>query len=185
MRIAVLADVHGDLGALDAVLEDAARRGVDDVFHLGDLAGRAGGAAVIGRIRERKIAGVKGHADLDALESGGVTGADRTFLEALPAQFRVEEGALVLWFVHGSPDDPREGLDENTPADRLDVLFRGTGAHVLVTGHTHRPCVREVGDRLLLNPGAVLPSPDGLASYLVLDTGSGIEAVHVRVPVCR
>ncbi len=185
MRIAVLADVHGSVAALDAVLEDAVARGVDDVLHLGDLGSGAGPGSVIGRIREREIHGVVGHADLDAVRSGAATGEDRAFLEALPAQFRVEEGSLVLWFAHGSPDDPREGLGEDTPADRLDALFRATGARVLVTAHTHRPGVRELGDRLLVNPGAVLPDADGFASYLILDTGTGIEAVHVRVPVCR
>src|SRR5947208_17152395 len=64
MRLAVVSDVHGNLTALDAVVEDLARREVDTVVHGGDLA-LAGvqGAQVVDRIRELGWPGVLGNVD--------------------------------------------------------------------------------------------------------------------------
>src|SRR6266516_4250336 len=64
MRIAVVADIHANLTALDAVIADIRRIGADLVIHGGDLVG--GGprpAEVIDRIREMKWPGVYGNTD--------------------------------------------------------------------------------------------------------------------------
>src|SRR3989442_5563578 len=64
MRLAVVSDVHGNLTALDAVIEDLGRRGVDTVVHGGDLAlAGAQGAEVVDRIRELGWPGVVGNVD--------------------------------------------------------------------------------------------------------------------------
>ncbi|MGQ0646667.1 MAG: metallophosphoesterase family protein [Gemmatimonadaceae bacterium] len=64
MRIALLSDVHANLPALEAVLADVGRRGVDATFHLGDLVGYAPWPnEVVFLLRERCIAGVCGNYD--------------------------------------------------------------------------------------------------------------------------
>src|SRR3989442_8755765 len=64
MRLAVVSDVHGNLTALDAVIEDIARREVDAVVQGGDLAlTGAQGAEVVDRIRELGWPGVVGNTD--------------------------------------------------------------------------------------------------------------------------
>lgn len=65
MRYALMSDIHANLEALDAVLEDIDRRGdIDAVYHLGDLVGYSSSPnAVINRLRERAIAGVAGNYD--------------------------------------------------------------------------------------------------------------------------
>lgn len=210
MRIAVLSDVHGNLAALEAVLLDASRRGVEGVVHLGDLVGYGPHPGeCVERVRAEGIPGVVGNYDLavchpDAGEGlaqflkasisevgratylwtrARVDEGARAFLRELPAQLRVEEGRLGLLFTHGSPERPNEYLAPDTPEERLRQLFDGTGADVLVVGHTHLPQARPVGDRLLLNPGSVGKPKDGdpRASYLVLDTDDGLRAEHVRV----
>lgn len=63
-RIALLADIHANLPALDAVLADIGIRNVDAIYHLGDLVGYAANPTeVIWRIRERGIHGVGGNYD--------------------------------------------------------------------------------------------------------------------------
>ncbi|MBI5018066.1 MAG: metallophosphoesterase family protein [Deltaproteobacteria bacterium] len=210
MRVAVLSDIHGNLAALEAVLRDAARRNVEDVLHLGDLVGYGPRPEeVVARVQTEGIPGVVGNYDLavchpDAEEgrarylkasisdAGRRTylwtrehvGAEaRSFLHGLPAQLRVQEGDRVFLFTHGSPERPNEYLLPETPEERLEELFAGTGADVLVVGHTHRPHVREVGTQLLLNPGSVGRPKDGdiRASYLVLDTDAGLRVEQVRV----
>lgn len=54
MRLAFFGDVHGNLEALNAVLEDIQRRGVDEIFCLGDLVGYGPDPeAVVQLIREK------------------------------------------------------------------------------------------------------------------------------------
>ncbi len=186
MRLAVFADVHGNLEALEAVLRDAAARGVDGAVHLGDLVGPANSAAgVLRRVRSESIPGVAGEGDLDALREGeaaGLVEEDLDLLQSLPAQFAVREGAVSFLFAHASPRGPEDAALAELPEDELGRLLEGCGADVLLIGHTHRPLVRQVGERLLLNPGSVgRPGDDPRPSYLVLDTGAGLEVAHVRV----
>ena len=62
MRIAVLADIHSNLRALDAVVDDIATRGVDEVVVGGDIVGRGPqGAAVVDRVRELGWPSVRGN----------------------------------------------------------------------------------------------------------------------------
>ncbi|HSJ64658.1 MAG TPA: metallophosphoesterase family protein [Gemmatimonadaceae bacterium] len=65
MRYALISDIHANLPALDAVLDDIAARGdIDAVHHLGDLVGYAPWPnEVVHRIAERRIAGVSGNYD--------------------------------------------------------------------------------------------------------------------------
>lgn len=214
MRIAVLSDIHANLAAFEAVLRDLAQRNVEGTLHLGDLVGYGPQPdEVVERVRSEAISGVVGNYDLavchpdpeegqarylkPALSEVGrqtylwtrkrVTEETRTFLEGLPAQIRVEDGDAVFLFTHASPEQPNEYLLPETPEERLRELFEGTGARVLVVGHTHLPQAREVptasGAGLLLNPGSVGKPKDAdpRASYLILDTEHGLTAEHVRV----
>jgi putative phosphoesterase len=209
LRIGVLSDVHGNLPALEAVLRDAAGRSLEALLHLGDLVGYGQAPdEVVARVRAEGISGVVGDWDLavlhpDPLEGlrsfGGSEPADgrrrfewtreriseetRAYLRELPAQLRVEEGPLAYLFTHGSPEHADEPLFAEVPEERLLELFTGTGADVLLVGHTHRPQVREVGACLLLNPGSVgVPSgSEPRASYLILDTTNGLRVEHVQV----
>lgn len=210
MRIAVLSDIHGNLQALEAVLRDAQQRGVEGMVHLGDLVGYGPKSEeVVQRVRAEDLAGVVGNYDLavchldadlgqalylkPSLSAVGratylwtrdhVGEETRTFLRSLPAQLRVEEGDLACLFTHGSPERPNEYLLPDTPDARLQELFEGTGAQVLVVGHTHVAQVRRVGESVLLNPGSVGRPKDGdpRASYLILDTTSGLRAEQIRV----
>lgn len=64
MRLALFSDVHANLPALEAVLADIDARGVDAVYHLGDLVGYAPWPdEVVARIRDRHIPGVAGNYD--------------------------------------------------------------------------------------------------------------------------
>lgn len=210
MRIAVISDIHGNLPALESVLADCAARNVEGIVNLGDLVGYGPRPnEVVAKVREAEIRGVVGNFDLAVChqdEAGGlvkflrpdlpavakatyswtranVSADTLSFLREQPAQLLVEEGDIRFLFTHGSPVDPVEYLKQDTPESRLKELFDGTEADVLITGHTHIPLAREVGDSLLLNPGSVGHPRDGdpRASYMVLDTEQGIRAEHIRV----
>lgn len=167
MRVAVFADLHGDLAALEAILEDAGRRGAEALFHLGDMGAGPEDAAVWARLAEAGVVGVRGEAD-----PGDP-----------PAWIRVEEGGVALALCHADPREAWRPLDAETLDEDLAEVFAFVDAGVLLVGHTHEPLAREVGDRLLLNPGAAGGGDE--ARYLLLDTDGGLTALHVRVPVRR
>lgn len=215
-RIAVLADIHGNLPALEAVVADVARQAVDEVVVAGDLVGRGPqGSAVVRRVAGLGWASVRGnHEDyLLDIRAGRVpsgwggdpawAGArwmaqelgddDAAFIAALPLQ-RVAATAAAVRIVHGTPASNREGIGPWTDDATLARILAGVAEPVLVCAHTHRPLVRALGPRLVVNSGSVgLPfNGDVRAQYVVLSDdgpagrdGSGWRAEHRSVDYDR
>lgn len=192
--IAILADIHANLPALLAVEADLRARGVTEVVVAGDLIGRGPmGTAVVQHVQRAGWRCVRGnHEDYvlgfkhgrvppawlvteewAALRWMGRELSDEAgaFCEALPLQFALEEDPHVV-VVHGSPNSYNEGLGVWTPEGVLDAHLDAVGATCLVCAHTHRPMLREVGARSVVNVGSVgLPfNGDVRAQYAILET---------------
>ncbi|GBD29310.1 hypothetical protein HRbin32_00398 [bacterium HR32] len=152
MRYAILSDVHANLDALDAVLQDAAQQGVQGFVCLGDFVGYGPEPnECVERLRGRASVALVGNHDLAALgrldarrfnlfaraavEWTRTQLHDRTraFLDALSP--RTEFEGMLL--VHASPRDPVEEyiLDWETAEDN----FRAEAFSVCLFGHTHVP----------------------------------------------
>ncbi len=164
MRYAVLADIHGNLPALEAVLADLARHEVDGVLCLGDLVGYGPFPneciAAVARLSGPVVAGNHDLIALGALSDArcirlarrtlnwtriALTPASHGFLAALPG--RADAGGGVV-LCHGTLDDPQEYL--TTPTQAIDNLARlGTAADILLVGHTHRPLAMGADGRVL------------------------------------
>ncbi|RDV39707.1 metallophosphoesterase [Bradymonadaceae bacterium TMQ3] len=194
--IAILADVHANLFALDAVIADIARHEIDEVIVAGDMVGRGPqGSAVVARIAELGWRSVKGnHEDYllsfcrgDIPEpwctldewAGSRWMADElseeavAFIDALPFSLHAESDPTLEVF-HGSPRSHSEGIGAWTPDDRLRAHFDAIEGSTLICAHTHRPLVHRFDDGLIVNVGSVgLPfNGDWRAQYAIL-TGSG------------
>src|SRR5207248_178059 len=108
---------------------------------------------------------------------------DVRFLSRLPVTRMVTLNDTRFLLVHASPRDP---LDEYAPAE-VDFWARrleNVDADVVCVGHTHKPYVLEVGDKLVINPGSVGQSRDGdpRASYAVIEN-QRVELKRVDYPV--
>ena len=185
--IAVLYDVHGNLAALEAVLEDARTAGASEWVLGGDYAlFGAWQAATVARLRELEPA-VWIRGNVDRWASGDVP--DESHLLAAVADTRAalgdatadELGALPTEaevagarFVHASPVSDMRSFGPE-PTDEEEELLAGTTQPRLVFGHTHvqfrRPAA--VGDVELVNPGSVGVPLDGdrRAAYALIDPG--------------
>jgi predicted phosphodiesterase len=156
VRYGVLADVHGNLDALRAVLRALERHGVDRYLVAGDLVGYGPYPnECVAALAELPATCVAGNHDLIALGAlsdrrcielarrslrwtGQVLGPDeRAFLAALPRTATARGGVVVA---HGSLDDPQEYTTTREQAlAQLERLEDRDGAQILVLGHTHRP----------------------------------------------
>src|SRR5438105_10021447 len=195
MRLAIVSDIHGNLTALEAVIEDLARRDVDCVAHGGDLA-LAGcrGAEVIDRVRELGWPGIVGNTDellwrpeehetqarrapklrpllrmlFDeyAPASRSALGEERVaWLRQLPPEYRSDGVAVV----HASPGDLwRAPLPDGQDAE-LAATYSPLDAQTVVYAHIHRPYVRKLDRFTVANSGSVGNPFDGdpRAAYAV------------------
>ena len=182
MRIAVFADVHGNLPALEAVLAEIAGSGADLVINLGDCAsGPLWPRETMERLAEVDAVTVRGNHDRQvaslALQAMGTSDsfayaqlspAQRSWLGALPMSQAPAAGVLAF---HAAPDRDNSYLLDEIRAGRLVRAAHGeiqarlgaADARIVLCGHSHRPdAVQLPGGPLILNPGSV-----GLPAYEV------------------
>lgn len=199
-RIAVISDIHGNVPALEAVLEDLASVGADEVLVGGDLVGRGPqGTEVVRRIAGLGWSTIRGNHEEYLLEfrRGDVPSAwlhaeewsaarwmaselgedEARWIAALPFSLTAEV-APGLRLVHGTPRSTREGIGPWLSDRRLGEHWAEVEEPVLVCAHTHRPLHREVDGGLVVNVGSVgLPfNGDRRAQYALFETsGAGTD----------
>src|SRR5262249_20680651 len=107
-----------------------------------------------------------------------VAGERAEHLAALPDQLVLDDATLV---VHGSPTDVRAAVLPWKSDEELEALYAGHPARLVFMGHTHRPHVRQLPRRRLVNVGSAGMPLDGdpRACYFLLEDGQVSER---RVP---
>jgi predicted phosphodiesterase len=192
-RFAALYDIHGNLPALDAVLDDVARAHVDRVLIGGDVVPGPMAPAVLERLLSLSIPVdfIYGNGETEVLRASRgdelvrVPPAHRPLIEWTAGQFtpqqldlmaswprtmrRSVDGLGEVLFCHATPRDDNEIFTRLTPADRLRPLLADVDATVVVCGHTHMPFDRMVGNTRMVNAGSVgMPFGDAGADWLLL-----------------
>jgi putative phosphoesterase len=179
MRIAVIADIHGNLRALEAVQADLRAQSPDLVVNLGDhLSGPLQAAATGDALMATDYIHIRGNHDRrlldqppDAMRPSDraaheqIDDRHRAWLRELSATYEVDPDILLC---HGSPASDNEYLLENVNqngryiASAAEVLARigDVRPALLLCGHTHIPRAIKAGQTLIVNPGSV-----GLQAY--------------------
>ncbi|SFP54515.1 metallophosphoesterase [Variovorax sp. 770b2] len=194
MRIALVSDIHGNLPALEAVVEDIERRGVDAIVNLGDsLSGplmpletaqflMAQDWVQLAGNHERQLLTVpadrRGASDAFAHARLGVK--EFAWIASLTHTHRLSADVLLC---HGTPASDLEYFLETVAPDEfraatqaeIDARTSDVDAALVACGHTHVPRVaRASGGQLIVNPGSVgLPAYDDIHPYPhAVETGS-------------
>jgi putative phosphoesterase len=208
MRLAVMSDVHGNLPALEAVLQDLQQYEPDGVIVAGDFVGGPHPVETIHLLRSLDSWMIRGNGDSVLVEhaAGNAPAAEYVclqfalarwanthvdqetldFLKSLPEQRVVHlPGAAAIRVVHGSPRNPSESIFPDRDLGALDLALAQISEPVLVCGHTHIPWSLERNGRLALNSGAVAGPLNGEvgAQYArLIWQGDRWQVVHRTVP---
>ncbi len=199
MKIAVLSDVHGNLPALEVVLEDIARWSPDRVIVNGDLINRGPCSLQVLQLLLQQHSDstlLKGNHETFVLACGskeeprsGPVYEIRRFTHWTYAQLGVEMNRIATWddsldldeldggslhVTHGTRLGNRDGITPRTEEHELPKKI-GDRRDLFVTSHTHWPFVRAYHGTLLVNSGSV-GSPfdrDHRTSYAQLSFSRG------------
>lgn len=196
MRMAVIGDIHGNIYALDCVLNDIQKKQVDIIVSTGDLVGYLPYPnEVIMRIRENRILVVQGNHDwaistsdklsLDQLKNMSlqdiqkdaskaytnwcILDENRKYLKNLCSKvvFQCENTQMVI--VHGGLHKIDEYLYEDEVV--LEKLASDLKEDVLICGHTHCPYIKKIKNKYFINAGSVGKPKHGnsKSTYVILE----------------
>jgi len=193
MRVAALYDIHGNLPALEAVLLDVRRRGVDQVLVGGDV---LPGPMPIETLQclaglDLPVRFVRGNGDrvvaaqyrgAEPLEiplqyrsgitwnAGQLTPHDASTIESWPSTVTLTTALGDVLFCHATPGSDVEIFTRETPEDRIAPAFTGVAPATVVCGHTHMQFDRRIGRHRVVNAGSVgMPFGEPGAYWLLID----------------
>jgi putative phosphoesterase len=193
MRVAALYDIHGNLPALEAVLQDIAQINVDQLVVGGDVVAGPMPRETLACLRNLTIPVhcIQGNADREVLAEmkGADTGAvpddvraiirwvahqlqpeHAHFLASWPSTLRIDiPGLGQVLFCHATPRSDTELFTRLTPEQRLVPVFESLNLPLVVCGHTHMQFDRTIGAVRVVNAGSVgMPYGEPGAYWLLL-----------------
>jgi predicted phosphodiesterase len=179
MRVALIADIHGNDVALERVLHSIEDDEVEQIVCLGDVAGTGPQpAAVVERLRATGCRVVMGNVDHFLIEPVRPPVADDDFMSKIydidewcctqlsrdqldyvasfedVAEVVLDDGSRLLCY-HGSPNSFDDIIRESTSSAELDDFFAGLDHSVFAGGHTHFQMLRRHRATIVINSGSV------------------------------
>ncbi len=210
MRLGLIADIHGNLPALDAVIEELRDEGLDETLCLGDVAVGPQPAESLERLQELGCPVVMGNWDsyfvsgfpeqqsdfsrklveMGEWWAGQLSPAHREYIQSFEESLErpLDDGKRLLAF-HGSPRSFDDFIYATTPDEELEQMLDGEHAPLMAGGHTHFAMIRRHQGALLVNPGSVGlpfagPAPvmriNPWAEYGILEVENGRLSVELR-----
>ena len=198
MKVAVLADIHANLPALEAVIAACVSRDAETFVVCGDsigyyywpsevlaLLGEVGAVCIKGNHEQAVLDALRGERDTEeivARHQGGVsrtlaalTGDDIQRIQKWPFARTLEVSGRQLLACHGSPDDPNRYVYPTSTDEELEKMSV-PGVEVIAMGHTHYPMERKVKDTVFLNPGSVGQPRNRIpgAAWAMWDSATGV-----------
>ncbi len=197
MRIAILADIHGNFTALKSVLKASSAYDIDTFLIAGDLVGYYFHPDKVLELLEplnKKV--IKGNHENELSLSMGseehlrnyeikygsglriaidiLSNKQLNYLISLPASltFNINDRNILL--CHGSPWDTDQYIYPDTN-NKIMTKCVNTGFDLVIMGHTHYPMIKKFNNTVLLNPGSVGQARDRKpgACWAIYDSDNG------------
>ena len=181
-KIAIISDIHGNMQALETVLNDIKKQKTDMIFCLGDyeMAGPEPDKSLDYFIKNKKnFCMIQGNTDeyisnfsdevyenirknapimANSLKNDVITLTEdqKNFLKSLPKQVEIEEEGLKILLVHGSPRSNSENIFPDLKLEEVEKMIENTDADIILCGHTHIPCGYQTNTKqTVINAGSV------------------------------
>ena len=202
-RVAAIYDIHGNLPALEAVLEEIREAEVEQIVVGGDVLPGPMPRETIACLLDLDIPVqfIQGNGDREVLaqRAGTATGAvperfrevmrwvaqelqpeDERWIAGWPKTLRIEiRGVGEVLFCHATPRNDTEIFTRLTPDDHLLPVFGGVDAALVVCGHTHMQFDRTIGGIRVVNAGSVgMPFGEPGAYWLLLGPGVRLQRTN-------
>src|SRR5574344_783601 len=184
MKIAIISDIHGNIQALDRVLNDIQTKKCDRIFCLGDLAmagpepenavqkiyelSKNPNFTIIQGNTDKMIANYTeklGQETKDAFPIMGnalendfktLSESSKSFLKNLPEKLEINVENISILLVHGSPRKNNENIFPNMDLKVIEEIISGTKSDLIFCGHTHIPCGYQTNTKqTVINVGSV------------------------------
>lgn len=208
MKIAIISDIHGNLQAMESVMEDINNNDCDKIFCLGDLAMAGPQPRVIIEyvLGQSNWEVIQGNTDkfiadfcpeiLENIKSAFPIMASalvddllvieddkKEYLRNLPPQKELEVEGVKILLVHGSPRKNNEDILPDMSLEKVEEMIEGTNADVIFCGHTHLPCGYQTNRKqTVVNVGSVgRPfTEDAKSCYVIADFQDGGFSIEHR-----
>lgn len=207
MKTAFISDIHGNAIALESVLQDINNRGIDSIYVLGDLCFRGPEPKrSLELIRALNTQVIKGNADewvVRGVREGEVrqtalklmnierdwtvsqlVQSDLDYLDHLPTNIQCKVNDVVIHGFHATPDSLFEVVAPNIEDHELETkLMKSVDANIYVYAHIHRPYIRTMNGKTIMNIGSVGLPFDGIpmSSYGIIE----VDGSNVRTSIQR
>ena len=184
MKIAAISDIHGNMEAINAVMQDIQQQGCEKIFVLGDyaMAGPEPSQAVgffMSKQYDINFSMIQGNTDLmiadysdnlyntlkdkapvmaEALRNDVqiLSENEKMFLKCLPIQQEIDIENVKFLLVHGSPRKNNEDILPNTSMNEVEKMLENVSADVVLCGHTHIPCgFQTPNKKTVVNVGSI------------------------------
>lgn len=185
IKIAIFGDIHGNLLALETVLNDIEARGIKQKYCLGDLVDFAPwGNEVIEKIKELNISCIMGNhderigCDLPIIpiarhseretearfiaidySKKTITAENKQFLAELPfhlkLNYKIGQKHWNVQLVHASIDSNTNYIYESEDDETFNRMLTESKADIIFMGHTHLSYIKQIKDKWAVNTGSV------------------------------
>lgn len=203
VKIAVIADVYANLNALEAVIQDAERRGITVFLNAGNMLGfGAFPNEVFQKLYSKNALSVIGNYDLEVLDNKNIGKGSKkfaleyarknlaksyeTYLRTLPSKLELEIALKKLLMIHGTPESIVENLQGNTPEEKMQEFAKNAKTDIIMLGNSNEQFTRKIGGVLFINPGSVgrAGNSNPQASYAAITANPfSVELVRVNYNV--
>lgn len=206
MRMAFISDIHGNAIALEAVLQDIHKKKLDKIYVLGDICYRGPEPKrSLELVRSLNTEVIKGNADewvvrgvqegevapkaLDLMNTerewtvGQLEQTDITYLKNLPTQLNWKWNGIEIACFHATPPSLFPVVPPNASDKELEKqFFQAVDAQVYIYAHIHKPYIRYLNGKVVMNIGSVGLPFDGLAkaSYGIVEIKDGSVSTSIE-----
>ncbi len=199
MKLAFISDIHGNAFALDTVLAHISKNNVDKIYVLGDLCYRGPEPKrSLNLVRSLETEVIKGNADewvVRGVRQGEVPDkalemmnrerdwtvsqldqSDLDYLSGLPVELNLHVENILINVFHATPGSLFEVVPPYVEDEVIQSkLMLSEDAQIYIYAHIHKPFIRYIKGKVIINTGSIGLPFDGLAmaSYATLEIKDG------------